>query len=61
MLMEMLINRPQLKLFCCEHCGTVNISNFRDDCCPVCKVCMKVTMLTIEVVSIKAEPAPHVD
>ena len=37
------------KFYYCEICGTMNMKNFRDDCCPVCKVSMRVREVEIDI------------
>lgn len=40
-------------------CGFVSTQNFRDRCCPICKVIMKVDMIVLDVICRRV--APHED
>jgi hypothetical protein len=54
-----------LILYTCtaEGCGFVSTQNFRDRCCPVCKVCMKVDVIVLDVhmANLYRREAPHED
>jgi hypothetical protein len=53
----------ELRLYSCGGCGMVSVRNFRDSCCPVCKVCMMCDEHIITMTSpwgcIETQPAPH--
>jgi hypothetical protein len=60
-----------LVFFVCDACGAMNMKNFRDDYCRVCRVTMKVSRVTVSVglrvpghfpvLSVESEPAPHTE
>lgn len=56
---EEVIALPDLRLYICLECGYVSARNFRDDHCPICRVCMKVSEVIIEGASITVSAAPH--
>jgi len=55
----------KLVLYTCtaEGCGFVSTQNFRDRCCPVCKVAMKVDIIVLDVhlSNLYQREAPHED
>lgn len=51
-----------LRFYYCTFCGAMSMHNFRDECCAVCKVAMKVNRVRLyfdEVSHIEIGPAPH--
>lgn len=56
------------RFYYCEYCGVMNIKNFIDDNCPVCKVRTKVRAVEVSTyseiettLSIINLPAPHTE
>lgn len=67
-----LIRRPPVEfsnalvLYACTSrnggCGFIGMENFRDGCCPVCKVAMRCNQITITgLIHIESIEAPHTD